>query len=76
MRHEGGNIMKELKKYYRKQKTLGALLVVLSIFTIFLGDGDATWAIIGVPLGTYCIFTKEMILENDVKDKIEREARS
>jgi hypothetical protein len=52
---------RKLKAYYRKQRLLGLMAVVLSVLSIFI-DMDGTWAILGVPLGLWLMFTKERVL--------------
>jgi hypothetical protein len=52
---------KKLKRYYRKQRLLGLMTVILSILSIFI-DMDGTWAILGVPLGLWLTFTKKRVL--------------
>ena len=51
--------------YFRKQKICGVALIILSVISALLLDGDITVALILVPLGLYAIFTKKKILLND-----------
>ena len=59
--------MKDKKrvKYFRKQKFLGALLVVTGILTVIISGGDITTALLLVPMGLYIVFTKEAVLLDD-----------
>lgn len=52
-------------KYFRKQKILGAIIVVLGVLSAILLAGDITAALLLVPLGLYICFTKEAILLDD-----------
>lgn len=61
------------KKYFRKQKLFGLFTVIMSLCSIPLVM-DATWALIGVPLGLYLIFTKERILMPWYFDEDDEEA--
>ena len=51
--------------YFIKQRLSGIFLIALTIIAIKLLDGDATIALITVPLGLYLAFTKEMCLVNE-----------
>ena len=48
--------------YYIKQKLYGVAVLIATVFTVWVLDGDATIAIITVPLGLGCIFSKEMLI--------------
>ena len=48
--------------YYIKQKLYGAALLIATVFAVWVLDGDATIAIITVPLGVSCLFSKEMLI--------------
>lgn len=50
------------KRYFIKQKLMGALLVIFMLLTVVLSDGDLTAAIIFVPIGLYALFTKKMVM--------------
>lgn len=52
-------------KYFKKQKTLGGVLIALGILSAILLDGDITVALFLVPLGAYIRFTKEAVLLDD-----------
>lgn len=50
--------------YFIKQRLSGIFFIVLTMILIKLLDGDATIALITVPLGLYLAFTKEMCIVN------------
>lgn len=50
--------------YFIKQRLSGIAILIITVFTTMLLDGDATVALITVPLGLYMIFTKEMLTTN------------
>lgn len=41
-----------------KQKIIGAVLIIVSVVSAILLDGDITAAILMVPMGIYLIFSK------------------
>ena len=49
--------------YYLKQKLSGLLLVVLSVITPMLLDGDATASLLFFPLGIYLMITRQKIMQ-------------
>lgn len=51
--------------YFIKQRLNGIFLIVLTMILIKLLDGDATIALITVPLGLYLAFTKKMCIANE-----------
>lgn len=51
------------RQYFLKQRLTGISILVLTVLAVILTGGDATIAIITVPLGLYLIFTKEMVME-------------
>lgn len=50
---------KRRRLYFLKQKVIGVFFLVFTIFAIKLLDGDATIALLTVPLGLILIFSKE-----------------
>ncbi len=50
--------------YFFKQKAAGLMMLVLTVVAVRALDGDATVALITVPLGLYLVFTKEMAITN------------
>lgn len=53
---------KRRRLYFLKQKVTGVFLLVLTIFAVKLLDGDATIALLTVPLGLALIFSREKCL--------------
>ena len=53
---------RQRRQYFLKQRLTGIFLLLFTILAVMLTGGDATIAIITVPLGLYLAFTKEMIL--------------
>ena len=51
--------------YFIKQRLNGIFLIVLTMILIKLLDGDATIALITVPMGLYLAFTKKMCIVNE-----------
>lgn len=51
--------------YFIKQRLNGIFLIVLTMILIKLLDGNATIALITVPLGLYLAFTKKMCIVNE-----------
>lgn len=54
--------------YFVFQKIYGIGMILLCVFATWLGDGDATFAAIGVPLGIWMIFSKQKLLIIDEKE--------
>lgn len=50
------------RRYFLKQRLTGIALLALTILAVKLLDGDATIALITVPLGLYLIFTGEIVI--------------
>lgn len=50
---------KRRRLYFLKQKVVGVFLLILTIFAVKLLEGDATIALITVPLSLGLIFSKE-----------------
>ena len=63
--------MKKYGKQRKKQYVMGAALIVSGILAVALVGGDATIALITVPLGLYLIFTKEILIGNDLQQEME-----
>lgn len=51
--------------YFIKQRLFGIVTLIFTVLAIKMLDGDATIAVITVPIGLYMIFSKEMLLVND-----------
>lgn len=50
------------RRYFLKQRLTGVALLALTMLAVKMLDGDATIALITVPLGLYLIFTGEMVI--------------
>lgn len=50
---------KRRRLYFLKQKVIGVFFLIFTIFVVKLLDGDATIALLTVPLGLTLIFSKE-----------------
>jgi hypothetical protein len=55
---------KRRRQYFIKQRIVGGSLIVIAALAAYVLDGDATIAIVTVPLGLYLIFGKEMLITN------------
>ena len=51
-------------QYFLKQRLTGVFLLVFTALAVMATGGDATIAIITVPLGLYLVFTKEMVIDS------------
>lgn len=75
---------KARRRHYIKQKLCGAALLIVTIFAVWMLDGDATIALVTVPLGLLCLFSKEMLIvdkyywkhENEREEKDEKQHRN
>lgn len=54
--------MKLTKKYFRRQKLIGIVAIVVGILSAIVGEGDITAAVVLVPLGLYVLFTKTPVM--------------
>ena len=52
------------RQYFLKQRLTGVFLLVFTALAVMVTGGDATIAVITVPLGLYLVFTKEMVIES------------
>lgn len=52
------------RHYFKKQKAMGLLLIVLGILVAMIDGGNITVLLLFLPLGLYAIFTKEMLLHD------------
>lgn len=64
-RRQQERIRQQRRWYFIKQRLTGLFLIVFTALIVKALDGDATIALITVPLGLYLIFTKEMCIENN-----------
>lgn len=51
--------------YFFKQKALGAVLLVFTVLAVWILEGDATIALITIPLGLALIFSRKKLVVND-----------
>ena len=51
--------MRRRRLYFLKQKLIGVFLLVITIFMTWILDGDATMAILTVPISLLLIFSKK-----------------
>lgn len=65
---------RQRRQYFLKQRLTGVFILVFTVLAVMATGGDATIAIITVPLGLYLLFTKEMLLVNDFYWKKEERA--
>lgn len=79
MEHWRQNSRRERRRQYRrhyflKQRLIGIALLALTMLAVKMLDGDATIALITVPLGMYLIFTGEMVIADEFnRDTKERD---
>lgn len=66
--------MSRKERYFVKQKLTGLALMILTIMWSFICDA-VIFGIVGVPIGLWLLFTKEMVLVDDYSDEIERRKR-
>ena len=55
---------RQRRQYFLKQRLTGVFLLVFTALAVMATGGDATIAIITVPLGLYLVFTKEMVIDS------------
>lgn len=53
------------------QRVFGLLLILLSVFSCRICEGDATFAVIGIPAGLALIFTKKELTGGSYDDERE-----
>lgn len=51
--------------YFIKQKLTGIAVLAFTAFAVWLLNGDATIAVLTVPLGLYLVFSREMLITNN-----------
>lgn len=66
--------MSRKERYFVKQKLTGLALMILTIMWSFICDA-VIFGIVGVPIGLWLLFTKQMVLIDDYSDEIERRRR-
>lgn len=63
------------RNYFIKQKIIGAMILVLTIFSAALLEGDLTISFLTAPIGCMFLFSKKMILMNHYYFKNERRTK-
>lgn len=51
--------------YFLKQRALGVAVLVFTVLAVWILEGDATIAIITLPLGLALIFSRQKLIVND-----------
>ena len=54
---------RERIKYFVIQKLMGLVIVVLAVVSCII-TGDGTAALLLIPIGTYTIFTRKLVITN------------
>lgn len=62
------------RRYFIQQKLIGAVVLILTALAVLFSDGDATIAIITIPVGLLLLFSGDMLIMTDyywkkIKDK-------
>lgn len=60
--------------YFLKQRALGAAVLVFTVLAVWILEGDATIALITVPLGLALIFSRQKLVVNDYYFETEERA--
>jgi len=60
--------------YFLKQRALGAVLLAVTVLAVWTLEGDATIALITVPLGLALVFSKQMLVVNEYYFRTEERA--
>lgn len=55
---------KQRRWYFFKQRMAGVAMLMLTMLTVIMLDGDATIGVFTVPLALYLIFGSEMVIVN------------
>ena len=58
-------LRRQRRWYFIKQKLTGIVVLAFTAFAVWLLDGDATIAVLTVPLGLYLVFSREMLITNN-----------
>ena len=58
-------LRRQRRWYFIKQKLTGISVLAFTAFAVWLLDGDATIAVLTVPLGLYLVFGREMLITNN-----------
>lgn len=65
VRRRREKLRRQRRWYFIKQKLAGIAVLAFTAFAVWLLDGDATIAVLTVPLGLYLVFTREMLITNN-----------
>lgn len=60
--------------YFLKQRALGAAVLVFTVLAVWILEGDATIALVTVPLGLALVFSKQMLVVNEYYFRTEERA--
>lgn len=66
--------MSRKERYFVKQKLMGLALMILAIMWSFICDA-VIFGIVGVPIGLWLLFTKEMVIVDDYSDEMNERRR-
>lgn len=58
--------------YFIKQKAYGLAMLAVTVLAVWATEGDITIAVITVPLGLMCIFSKKMLIVDNYYFEAER----
>ena len=58
-------LRRQRRWYFIKQKLTGIAVLAFTAFAVWLLDGEATIAVLTVPLGLYLVFSREMLITNN-----------
>ena len=58
----GQQAKKARRWYFIKQKAYGLAMLAVTVLAVWATEGDITIAVITVPLGLMCIFSKKMLI--------------
>ena len=61
-RHTWKDREKARRWYFIKQKAYGLAMLAVTVLAVWATEGDITIAVITVPLGLMCIFSKKMLI--------------
>lgn len=67
--------LRKKELYFLKQKLIGVLCLVYTVIAVIVMDGDATVALVTVPLGLAMIFSRTMLWTNDYYYEMEEKER-
>lgn len=58
-------LRRQRRWYFLKQKLTGVAVLAFTALAVWLLEGDATIALLTVPMGLYLIFSREMLITNN-----------